>query len=105
MSGVIDRQTAANELIAMRKHIDADMSIIGREAYEMAIKALRESERKPGRWIKTINANYSPFDNSGEYIGTCSECGYEVNLEDGGIYSFCSACGAPMTEGEQDGHR
>ena len=32
----------------------------------------------------------------------CSGCGYRVDLEDGGIYHFCSACGLPM-EGEQDG--
>lgn len=40
----ISRQAAIDELIAMREHIDASMSVIGCTAYEMAIEALREPE-------------------------------------------------------------
>lgn len=40
----ISRQAAIDELIAMREHIDARMSVIGCTAYDMAIEALREPE-------------------------------------------------------------
>ena len=63
-----------------------------------------QPERNTGRWIKRINVNYSPFDNSGEYIAICPKCGYSVNLEDGGIYNFCSACGADL-RGEKNADR
>lgn len=109
MNDAIGRQAAINALIRkMRPSNNGDGTMT---LYVMTEGLVKETlndlpsvqpERKTGRWIKTINNNYSPFDNSGEYIGICSECGYKVDLGDGGIYSFCSACGAPMTEGEQD---
>lgn len=47
MSDPTDRQTAINELIAMREHIDAKMSIVGQIAYDMAIEALRQPSVQP----------------------------------------------------------
>jgi hypothetical protein len=44
MSDLISRQAAVDELIAMREHIDAGMSIVGHTAYDMAIEALRQPE-------------------------------------------------------------
>ena len=48
---LISRQEAIDELMAMREHIDSEMSVIGCTAYEMAIEALREPERATGKWI------------------------------------------------------
>ena len=52
-----------------------------------------QPERKTGKWIP----KHSKYCRTWE----CSKCGYRVDLEDGGIYNFCSACGADM-RGEQD---
>lgn len=43
-TALISRQEAIDELIAMREHIDARMSIVGHTAYDMAIEALRQPE-------------------------------------------------------------
>ena len=54
-NGTISRQAAIDELISMRGHIDASMSVIGCTAYEMAIEALREPEIircKECRWSR-----------------------------------------------------
>jgi len=95
-TALISRQEAIDELIAMREHIDSEMSIIGCAAYEMAIEALREPERKTGRWILTEDDDY-------EYC-TCSECGYQngENWMNGSDIPFCAMCGADM-RGEADG--
>ena len=67
MSDLIDRQAAIDELIAMREHIDARMSVIGCTAYDMAIEALREPERATGKWIPC--SERLP-DTNGRYIVT-----------------------------------
>ena len=51
-----------------------------------------EPKQKVGKWLPRPSDLRTPWE--------CSECGYRVNLEDGGIYRFCEACGARMTEGE-----
>ena len=50
-----------------------------------------QAEAETGEWIP----KHSQWSKTWE----CSKCGYRVNLEDGGIYNFCSACGEKM-EGE-----
>lgn len=42
-------------------------------------------ELTPGKWIP----KHSKYCRTWE----CSKCGYRVDLEDGGIYNFCAACG------------
>ena len=99
MSDTIDRQAAIDELIAMRKHIESRMSVIGCTAYEMAIEALREPERKKGKWGRNFDGN--------EWYWFCSNCKEEWHEEDlwmGGndFPNFCPNCGADM-RGEADG--
>lgn len=43
-----------------------------------------QPEPMPGKWISG-----SMYCRAWE----CSKCGYRVDLEDGGIYNFCAACG------------
>ncbi len=120
----ISRQQAVDELIAMREHIDAGMSVIGCTAYEMAIEALRgpeyteqdvrdsfnsgyacgmeaaQPEPKTGKWMTDNPSN--PYES--DYC-KCSVCGYinctvEVLSFDG--YKYCPNCGAKMSmEGEE----
>lgn len=83
---VISRQMAIDELIAMREHIDARMSIIGSTAYDMAIEALREPERKTGVWIQGYKE---------ESVYKCSECNSKFTTP----WDFCPHCGAAMLRG------
>lgn len=53
-------------------------------------------ERPTAHFIRYINHNYSPFDNSPEYIMRCSNCG--CALSEGAFY--CPTCGAKMEEEE-----
>lgn len=54
-----------------------------REAVDLAIKVLKEPERKKGKWIQTG-------------IGTqCSICWYKCQTT--GTPQFCPYCGADMT--------
>ena len=44
-----------------------------------------QPEPKAGHWIHKHERTPNTWE--------CSNCGYRVNLMDGGIYKFCSACG------------
>ncbi len=90
MSDSISRQSAIDELIAMREHIDAEMSVIGCKAYEMAIEALREPEPKKGKWIRTRT-----MEHDGELY--CDQCGQE-HPEQKLIWKFCPNCGVRMVK-------
>lgn len=57
-------------------------------AYLMAIEALKD-ERPKGEWIKKI-------DDVGFVSYICSECGFELELEDCSDSYYCSDCGADM---------
>lgn len=61
------------------------------EAYNFAIKALEQPERKTGKWICIDNGDGFP-----DWL--CSECGKSGR----GDYSYCPWCNADMREG-QDG--
>lgn len=64
------------------------------EAYELAMKALRKTERKRGRWVPHE-------DEDGEHYGDdCSECG-EWYVMPHGKPNYCPNCGAYM-EGERN---
>lgn len=64
------------------------------KAGEMAIKALKQPERKKGHWINLddFRGRYN------EYGYKCSECGEQCDYEE----NFCSYCGAQMREGEKE---
>ena len=91
-----------NDLISRQAAIDAlHMHLMYRMGTDSNKKRLDEwinnlpsaqPERKPGRWIKTNNTNYSPFDNSPEYNMICSECFYTSEK----AFNFCPNCGAKM---------
>lgn len=51
---------------------------------------------KRGEWIKYNNPNYSPFDDSGEYLYQCNKCGKVVIQET----NYCPNCGARMDGAE-----
>lgn len=59
------------------------------ESLQMAIKALSEPERKPGKWIDITKAI-----GGGGFLWKCSECGDDY-LE---ATDYCPSCGAKMTE-------
>lgn len=66
-----------------------------RQALDMAIEALRQPERKAGRWIKKVD--------DGMYWYECSECGdYPLKSAFGhDVYSdWCPHCGADMRGAE-----
>lgn len=58
-------------------------------AFDMAIEALQEPERKKGKWIKAYPTNPE--------VWMCSECHYIDEPK----WSYCRNCGAEMEE--QDG--
>ena len=69
------------------------------EAYNMAIKALEESERKKGKWQDN---HRQIFDGTFYWFRECSVCGYERNDDDSEKdTNFCPNCGADM-RGEQE---
>lgn len=80
MSDPIGRQVAVNELIAMREHIDASMSIVGCIAYDMAIEALRQPEI-----IRCKDCKFYTSMIPTEGLGICSLAGRHLG-DDG----FCS---------------
>lgn len=62
---------------------------------DMAYHQIKEqTDRKTGEWINVSSWRYRTWK--------CSECEYIVNLRDGGIYNYCSSCGAIMDGGKQD---
>lgn len=93
MDDLISRHAAIE---AWYKH-QPNMATMGMHELLEDLKNLPSAqlERKPGRWIKTNNTNYSPFDNYPEYNMICSECFYTSEK----VFNFCPNCGAYM-EGE-----
>ena len=67
--------------------------------YIKAIPIADVREVVHGRWIKTNNPNYSPFDNSPEYNAICSNCFHTSEQ----IFNYCPNCGAKMDKEEIDG--
>ena len=48
---------------------------------------------KHGKWGKTNNPSYSPFDGSSEHLSICSNCAYSREQHD---FLYCPNCGAKM---------
>ena len=70
------------------------LPIVGGKSLRMAIDALRQPERKTGKWIPVTNGR-GGFE--------CDQChNYAPSYQDGveWLSGFCPNCGAEMTEGE-----
>lgn len=65
-------------------------------AFEMAIDALEQPERKKGQWIPEFNGMFK----GGAYWFKCSECERIVPEVRNGGWNYCPNCGADMTEGK-----
>lgn len=48
------------------------------------------------RWIAVYNPNFSPFDNSCEFIYLCKNCGNGNGISKD--FNYCPVCGAKMDE-------
>ncbi len=69
------------------------------EAFDMAIKALEEQEKKTGRWIPTGYDGYA--DGKPVYDWwECSECGWEHTGDEESLTAFCPNCGVKMESEE-----
>lgn len=65
------------------------------QAYADEIAKIPPADVRPavrGEWGKSINPNFSPFDDSGEYLYRCNQCRHIQNYES----NFCPNCGAKM---------
>ena len=65
-----------------------------REAVDMAVEALKEPERKKGKWILCENPIYSSFRISDADPYLCTVC----NMKNHRQTKYCSNCGARMVE-------
>lgn len=82
------REEAKRAMLFAKREVMADSYID--KAYDVAIKALGEPERKKGKWIKISPAG----------IYECSVCGLNVMTGDIDVYSWCHGCGAKMEWGD-----
>lgn len=55
----------------------------------------REAARRP---VEAETGEWMPKHSQWSKTWECSKCSYRVNLEDGGIYHYCSACGKKLEE-------
>ncbi len=62
-------------------------------AIDYEVTSHREATRRP---VEAETGEWIPKHSQWSKTWECSKCGYCVNLEDGGIYNFCSACGEKM---------
>lgn len=67
------------------------------KALNMAIEALKQPERKKGKWILS-DEQWQEDVNNGNYRFICSECGKSDIHSKAVIVSFCWNCGAEMGE-------
>lgn len=67
------------------------------EMYQQKCMELEAQKPKEGEWFKYNNPNYSPFDDSGEYLYQCNKCGKVVVK----ATNYCPNCGAKM-KGEKN---
>lgn len=57
------------------------------------LKLLQKKDKK--KQMKQMT-HWIPKHSQWSKAWECSKCGYRVNLEDGGIYHYCSSCGSKM---------
>lgn len=102
------KEEAIKELIAMKPHIESGMSVVGADAYDMAIEALKE--QRTGKWEQVTVTYCAELDDKAKEVMAiasmfCPECRRyhnEVYLYGNPTYGvkYCPNCGAKM-EGEQ----
>lgn len=66
---------------------------------QMLMPTVDAAPVKHGRWRKTNNPNYSPFDGSSEHLSICSNCAYSREQHD---FLYCPNCGAKMDLEEEE---
>lgn len=116
----MDREEATKILSLRRQNAIGTLGSLPREAnytaknvlideisaYDLAIAALQEPERKKGQWER-----YHKYEFGSDKWGyKCSECGNEISDDDSSIIknfltpNFCEHCGADMrdTDAETD---
>lgn len=80
--------------ILKKNYPDSHFKLL-REAVDMAIEALKQPERKKGKWIEKTHT-YEFFEPIP--LCVCSECGRTIKYRE--KYKYCPNCGAEM-EGEE----
>lgn len=82
------REEAKRELLFAKRNVMEGSWID--EAYDMAIKALEQPERKRGKWIY-VNGH------TAINCSACYHCGWSLSFEDTvKRFNFCPSCGAKM---------
>lgn len=81
------KENAIHRLLLLR-HRKGNTELLN-ESLDMAIEALRQPERKPGKWVNNIHD-----------IPICNQCGYmtpyDRAIDDYEYGNFCPNCGADM---------
>lgn len=91
------KENAIHRLLLLR-HRKGNTELLN-ESLDMAIEALRQPERKTGKWVKKVD--------DGVYWYECSECGdYPLKSAFGYDYfsEWCPHCGAKL-EGVEECQR
>lgn len=92
------REMPIEEAVKIMKHLKSIVSSEDyKEAFRMAIEALKESERKRGRWIEYENEY-------GEKLHYCSECKNDAHRHYSEyrndvvelLFDYCQHCGSDM---------
>jgi uncharacterized OB-fold protein len=78
----MNREEAKREMLFAKRNVMAGSYID--QAYDVAIQALSEPERKTGEWISIFDEDESK----------CSECGEEYYYPKSRGYHFCPNCGS-----------
>lgn len=85
------KENAIHRLLLLR-HRKGNTELLN-ESLDMAIEALRQPERKKGKWVNNIHD-----------IPICNQCGYmtpyDRAIDDYEYGNYCPKCGAKM-EGEE----
>lgn len=81
--------------------IIANFAIIGAKQVIDNIPTADVAPVVHSRWIAVNNPNFSPFDNSCEFIYLCNNCGNGNGMSKNSNY--CPVCGAKMDEEVNDG--
>lgn len=90
------REDAKREMMFAKRNVVADSWID--QAYDLAIQALSQPERKQGEWeVEEQNEDWKTFDTC-----RCSECGAIEYFNKGWKkFSYCPSCGADLRGKEE----
>lgn len=97
------REEAINELIEMCKYINGNIEIRSKQykALNMAIEALKQPERKRGKW-KQQTEPLGAYEVECAVCSVCNECfdlAEDYSIEDiRELFAYFPSCGAKMDE-------